>query len=99
MASAQNNVAFQRKEAPIAAALTEKRKLQSLGRKKLLLGKREEGLNTTCSPAPAAATATFTNEEVGSKEEKEIWCTGKKGAIGRIRSPIHNNWNKGVCKF
>jgi hypothetical protein len=33
MASAQNNVASQRKEAPIAAALTGKRKLQSLGRK------------------------------------------------------------------
>jgi len=39
MASAQNNVASQRKEAPIAAALTGKRKLQSLGRKKLLLVK------------------------------------------------------------
>ncbi len=37
MASAQNNVVSQRKEAPIAATLTGKRKLQSLGRKKLLL--------------------------------------------------------------
>jgi hypothetical protein len=40
MASAQNNVASQRIEAPISAALTGKRKLQSHGRKKLLLGKK-----------------------------------------------------------
>jgi hypothetical protein len=36
MALAQNNVASQRKEPPIATALTGKGKLQSLGRKKLL---------------------------------------------------------------
>jgi hypothetical protein len=39
IALAQNIVASQRKEAPIATALTGKRKLQSLGRKKLLLVK------------------------------------------------------------
>ncbi len=65
MASAQNNVASQRKEAPDAAALTGKRKLQSLGRKNLLA-------RTSC------CDRYFSSKEEGSEEEKEIWCTGQK---------------------
>jgi hypothetical protein len=42
MASAQNNEASQRKEAPVAAALTGKRKLQSLGSKIVAFGTRSE---------------------------------------------------------
>ena len=39
---AQNNEASQRKEAPVAAALTGKRKLQSLGSKIVAFGTRSE---------------------------------------------------------
>jgi hypothetical protein len=33
------------------------------------------------------------------KRKNKFGAPDKKGAIGGIRSPIHNNWNKGVRKF
>jgi hypothetical protein len=75
MASAQDNVASQRKEAPVAAALTGKSKLQILGRKKLLLVKEVKNKSLI---QLARCDHYFSSKEVGSEEEKEIWCTGLK---------------------
>jgi hypothetical protein len=82
MASAQNNVASQRKEAPVAAALTGKSKLQSLS-KKVAFGKRQE-LDTTCLSEPAAATATSPAKKMAVKRKKKFCSPDKKVPLAEL---------------
>ena len=86
MASAQNNVPSQRKEAPFAAALTGKSKLQSLGRKNVAFGKRSEEreLDTTCLPEPATATATSPAKKKAVKRKKKFGAPDKKVPMAEL---------------